>query len=242
MQRDQGVAIRQSIGRAGVGGGEQAHQRIDHDIADAMNFLRRDAFASQVLVGVFRGREEKIRQTVGDDAIHFLGHSAVEGAQAGFDVGELDRQFGADQGGGDGGVDVPVNENDVGLAIEQNGLEAGHNVGGLAGMGSGADAEIDVGRGDFELREEDVGEIFVVVLAGVNQGLAHAGAGAQGMEDGRGFHEIGARADYVQDVHDWGFRLTVLCKGVIDPSTPLRRKSPLLAQRTREKWGTRQRR
>jgi len=49
------------------------------------------------------------------------------------------------------------------------------------------------------LREEYVGHVAVIVLAGMNQSLTYA-ALAEGAQHGSGFDEVGARSDDVQNV------------------------------------------
>ena len=80
-------------------------------------------------------------------------------------------------------------------------LEAGHDVGGLASMSAGANPEIHVRCGNFQLREENIGQVLVVMLPGMHKRLPHSRAFPQGMEDRSGFHEIWTRADDVQNVH-----------------------------------------
>ena len=73
-------------------------------------------------------------------------------------------------------------------------------------MGAGTDSEIAIRFGHFELLKKDIGHGGVVVLSGVNESLAYIGAVAQGAENRRGFHEVGARTDNVEDVHGLGQR------------------------------------
>jgi hypothetical protein len=63
-------------------------ERIDHDIADEIDGLAGTAFFEEMLDGVLFGDEEKIGKGVGEDAIDFLGHGAIEAAKAGFDMGD----------------------------------------------------------------------------------------------------------------------------------------------------------
>src|SRR5262249_12091667 len=68
-------------------------------------------------------------------------------------------------------------------------FEALEHAGGLDGVTGGPDAEVDVGRRQAELPEEDVGHQVVVVLAGVDEDLimpAAQGAAEQGRLDALG--------------------------------------------------------
>ena len=60
---------------------------------------------------------------------------------------------------------------------------------------AGADAEEDVGLGQAELAEEDVGHLRVVVLAGVDERDLGSGL-LERTVDGRSLHEVRARADH----------------------------------------------
>ena len=99
----------------GRGRRQVVHQGVNHDVADQVDLGRRDPFAAEVFVGVRRGGQQEIGDGVGDEAVDFLGHGAVEAAQAGFDVGHLDAQLGGDQRAGHGGVDVADDHDPVGL-------------------------------------------------------------------------------------------------------------------------------
>jgi len=88
----------------------------------------------------------------------------------------------------------------------------------LGGVGGGADFEIDVRSGNAHLAKEDVGEFFVVVLAGMNEDRVNIGMALHFAHERRDFGEVGARADNVKDfqshVHErFAFEL------VIDNST-----------------------
>ena len=63
-------------------------ERIDHDVADEIDGLARAAFFEEMLDGVLFGDEEIVSEGVGEDAIDFFGHSAIEAAEAGFHMGD----------------------------------------------------------------------------------------------------------------------------------------------------------
>jgi hypothetical protein len=86
----------------------------------------------------------------------------------------------------------------------QDRLESLHDGGGLLGVSAGAHSEIAVRIGHSELLKKNIRHGGVVVLAGVNEGLTHFGVRTQGAQNGRGFHEVWARADNVEDVHGLG--------------------------------------
>ena len=66
MEGDKGVACGQSSDVGSVRLGQQAHQRVDHHVAHALYPLVGDALASEILIGIRRGREEQVGKLVGD--------------------------------------------------------------------------------------------------------------------------------------------------------------------------------
>jgi len=61
-------------------------ERIDHDVADEIDGLAGAAFFEEMADGVFFGDEEIVCERVGEDAIDFFGHGAIETAEAGLYV------------------------------------------------------------------------------------------------------------------------------------------------------------
>jgi hypothetical protein len=116
-------------------------------------------------------------------------------------VGDSNSELGTDQCGGYGGIDVAVNQGEIGLALGYNRLKRGEDGGGLLRMAAGADFQIAIGLGHFEFLEENVGHDAVVVLAGVHQSLANSRPGCEGAEHWSRFHEVGTGADDVENVH-----------------------------------------
>ncbi len=68
------------------GPGQGRMQRVDHQVADEMHPVGRDALACEVVVGAALGRVEQVGDLVGQDAVDLLRHAAVEAAQPGLDV------------------------------------------------------------------------------------------------------------------------------------------------------------
>jgi hypothetical protein len=130
------------LGQAGqlrrLGDGQQAHQGVDHHVADAADAGGVHAFLEEIGVPVGGGREEELAQAVGDDPVDLLGHRAVEGAQAGLDVRGRDEGFGGYERRRHRRVDVAVEHHEVGRFRGQQRLEARHHLGGLRGVGARA--------------------------------------------------------------------------------------------------------
>ncbi len=62
-------------------------ERIDHDVADEIDGLAGAAFFEEMADGVFFGDEEIVGEGVGENAVDFFRHGAIETAQAGFYMG-----------------------------------------------------------------------------------------------------------------------------------------------------------
>jgi len=137
---------------------------------------------------------------VHEDAVDLFGHVLGLLADARFDVGDGDFEFGRGKRPGDSGVGVAVDEDHVRLFFEEKGLELDEDVGGLSRVASGADAEEVVGLLHVQFVEEDVGHVCVVVLSRVDEDVPprvpSAGFGA---DDGF-FDELRARAHEGDDL------------------------------------------
>ena len=114
--------------------GQHAHQRIDHHIADKVDFLRGNAFLQQVGVAIPGGREKQVGKLVGEQAVDLFGHAAVTAAQSGLYMGYRDALFGTHQGASQGRVDIANHADPIGLPVLDNRLEGQHDPGGLFGV------------------------------------------------------------------------------------------------------------
>ena len=124
----------------------------------------------QVVARLRRVDEQQLRELVGDDPVDLLRHRAVEGAQPGLDV--ADRESAASrhrERRGQRRVHVARNEHDVRLASRGAPARAAPSPRGLLRVRPGADSERVVRLADAELLEEDLGQLAVVVLAGVDE-------------------------------------------------------------------------
>ena len=147
-------------------------------------------------------RKSSSRERVGDDPVELLGHRAVEAAQAGLDVGDRDVQLGRRDRRRHRRVDVAGDDHEVGALGEQHRLEALHHPGRLLRVAARADLEHVVGRGHPELLEEDLRHQPVVVLAGVDDGVAGVRqTGAQGADHRGHLDQVRPGSEDVEDVH-----------------------------------------
>ena len=200
MQGDQAEAL---SGQAQVlrgpglpGPALQPPQGVDHDVAHQADLVRVYPLPDQIGLSAGLGDQEQVRDVVGDHPVGLLGHGPVERAQPGLHVDQegpgsvrVDR-LGGHQGAGQGGVHVPHHHHGPGPLGQEDRLKGGHDPGGLAGVAARAHSQGVVGPGNLQLVEEDVGEVLVVMLAGVDQ----AGPDLQlaaGVQQGRHLHEIG---------------------------------------------------
>lgn len=167
--------------------------RVIHDVAHAMHAAL-DAFVVEIFVGGFSGREKEQRDVVGEDAIDFLGHAAIEGAETGFDMGDGNVEFYGGEGSGESGIGVAIDEDEIGLVLREDLLDGFEHFAGLGAVGAGTDAEIVIGRGDLQLFEENAGHVVVVMLARVDEDFLDAG-GAECSADDGSFDELRARSD-----------------------------------------------
>jgi len=201
VQSDEDVGGRNIRGEFFFGAGEETDESVDHHVADPMDLCGGDAFVQEIFIAIGGWREEQVGKLIGDQAIDFFGHAAVVGAESGFDMANADAKLGTNESGREGGVDIAVDEDKIGLAVQQNGFESDHYRGSLLRVGAGADAQIAIRLRHFELPKENIGHGGVVMLAGVNQSLDNTRMGGESAQHGGRFHEIGTGANDVEDVH-----------------------------------------
>ena len=117
------------------------------------------------------GTEQKPGNAVGQDAVLFLRHRHVEGAQPRLHMNDRDQQLGCGDRARQGGVGVPVYHQVIRLLLQQDVLDPHHHGRGLLRMAPRSDAEVIVRPGNLQLFEKDIRHIAVVMLAGMHQQL-----------------------------------------------------------------------
>lgn len=182
-------------------GADVAQQGIDHGVADKGNPGGRHSFAEQIPIGAAVGGEEQVGNGIGTEAIDFFWHGHIPGAQPSLDMSYANAQFACGESAGDGGIDIAHNDDPIRLVLDADGLEFNHDASGLLRMRARANSEIDVRLWNLKVGEEVIGHLGVIVLARVNQEDVVVTPSAEGFEDGRDFHKIGARAGDQHEFH-----------------------------------------
>jgi hypothetical protein len=114
-------------------------------------------------------------------------------------VDQRQAQVGGGHGGRERCVRVPVDERGVRCEALQLDFERGHHPAGLRDVRAVAEAEVEVGGRNPELVEEDLRQLVVVVLAGVDQDLVVGRP--QPVRHGRCLDELRPVSDDCDDPH-----------------------------------------
>ena len=173
-------------------------KRVEHRVAHPGDALG-DAFPREVFDRRIRWTEEECAHVVDDCAIDLLRHPPVEAAEPGFDMGHRNLQFRAHECSRERRVGIAVDQQSVGVPIQDRGFDAGHHACGLGGVRSRPHLEIAVGCGDSELPEEQVRHRVVVMLARVQQELFVLLA--KHPRHGRGLDELWPGSYHREDPH-----------------------------------------
>ena len=191
--------------RGVLDGGGDAQAHVGHHVAgDECPFGQ--ALGGEVAAGDLGGGQQQVCGVVGEDAVVLLGHAAVEGAQPGFEVGDLEVHLHRGEGAGEGGVGIAVDEGPVGLVLLEDLIHPGEHRAGLAAVGAGADGEVHVRCRDPQVREEDVAHRGVVVLSGVDDDVFDIVPLCGGIRDRGELDELWACAHDRQDLHEGPLR------------------------------------
>ena len=97
--------------------------------------------------------------------------------------------------------------------FEENGFDALEDFGGLGGVGAGADFEIDLRGRNAHLAKENVGEGFVIVLAGVDEDGIDFRMALHFAHQRSDFGEIGTGPYDVDDFQSAGHEVVKVVRG-----------------------------
>ena len=106
-------------------------------------------------------------------------------------MGHRDAELGRVDGGGHGRVHIAHDDHEVRAIRHHDLFELDQEPTGLFPMAAGADAEIDIGLGETQFFEEDLGHRAVIMLAGVYQHRDQSGGGLHALVDGAIFMKLG---------------------------------------------------
>ncbi len=179
-------------------------ETVDHDVADPADARFGHAFGEQIFVTIGRRRPEHARQRIRDEPVQFLGHGPVAAAQAGFKMDDGNGELGAGQRASGGGIDVANDHQPVWPVGQGHFFIGDHHAAGLFGMAARADAEMEIGLRQLQVREEGTGHIRVIMLAGMDQHRRKAGVRRERVPERRDLHEIGPHRGDQMDALDHG--------------------------------------
>jgi hypothetical protein len=173
--------------------GREQLERIDHDVADTLDFRRGNALACQVLVPVRRGRPQEIADGVRRQTVDLLGHAAVAAAQPRLEVSDRNQQLRAHECARQSRVHVADDDDPIGPRCEARLFVLDHHAARLLGVAAAAYAQMHLGLRHAQIREERVGHVGVVVLARVHDARSAPRFRLQRVVEGRDLHEVRAR-------------------------------------------------
>ena len=141
--------------------------RVDDGVPGHRDLVLLDALLLEVLPCGLRGGKEVVRDVIRDHPVDLLGHRPVKAPEAGLDMADADVEFCGRKSPGHDGVGVALDEDDVGFLLHEDLLDAGQDLSGLPGMGSGTDIEVVLRLGQVKVLEERPVHVVGVVLPGV---------------------------------------------------------------------------
>ena len=114
-------------------------------------------------------------------------------------MGDRDSELRRGERAGECGVRVSVDEHEVGLLLDDGGLDPGQHARRLLRVAPRARLQAVLGRLEAELVEENLRELVVVVLARVQDDLVRPVS--QREREGSGLYELRTVADDGKDLH-----------------------------------------
>ena len=130
-----------------------------------------DALGGEVVHGDLAGAEKQGRKLIGDDPVDLFGHAAIEATQARLHVGDGNVELRRGKCAGQCGVGIAVDQDPIGLFLDEDFLDSGKHLSCLRTVRPGADGQVVFRLGDFEFAEKDSGHAVVIVLTGVDDNL-----------------------------------------------------------------------
>ena len=132
-------------------------------------------------------------------AVVLLRHAPVEAPEPRLEVADGDLELDRRQRRRKGRVDVARNDDEVGPPVEEDLLEARQRAGRLGAVHARAHGQLSVRPRQGKLVEEEVGDLAVVVLPGVDEPLLDDAAPLERGVHRRDLHVVRPSADHVDD-------------------------------------------
>ena len=111
------------------------NEGVDHDVADKMNLVCRNAFAEKIIFsGGFR-RKEPFRYRVRENSVDLFGHLTVPRTKSGLDVCNRDVELHGSKCRGNRRIDIPHDEHDVRLPFDQQVFDLHEDLSRLVAVG-----------------------------------------------------------------------------------------------------------
>jgi hypothetical protein len=149
-------------------------ESVHHHVADHVHTLA-DALASQISHRRRRGTEEKRGYVIGQPTVDLLRHPGVEASQPSLHVRDRDPALDSGERPRQRGVRVAVHEHQIGAHLLNQQLERSSIRPVIAPWSPEWMPRLRYALRNSEFAEEHRGHRVVVVLAGVDEHLAHAG-------------------------------------------------------------------
>jgi len=183
-------------------------ETVDHHVADQADLRVVYSFALQVRYTAWLGYQKQVRHGVGEQPVDLLWHRAVEAAKSCLDVRHRNAELDGSQRAGNRAVDISEHHSPVRPPLHQVRLVSLDDARRLDAMRTGSDVEMNVGRRNSKIAEENIRHGWVVVLTGVNDADREVRMCAQPADDGSKLHEVRTRAsNEIEDgFHDRGRR------------------------------------
>ena len=146
------------------------------------------------------GREQHVRQLIGQHPVDLLRHGAVEASQPGFDMRDRDAHLRGDERAGERRVDIADDEDQVGRPLENADSKPAMTAAVCCAWLPEPTSSVTSGGSISSSSKNICDRSGVVVLAGMDQpGRKAAGSCRELALDRRNLHEVGTRAS---DGHD----------------------------------------
>jgi len=113
-------------------------------------------------------------------------------------MSHADSQLDCGERRGDRGIHIAHNQHHLRLVVNQNRLNALHDIGSLNRVAGRTGLKIDIRHGQSQVRKKVAGEQLVIMLARMHQTVLDAGKFLQLRDNGSDLHKIRSRAHHTE--------------------------------------------